>query len=266
MPRNDGEGRAGGPPTPRLGRGPVDGAASRPGLAMRELSRATGLPRSTLLHYLAEGLLPAPVRTSRNMAWYDPSCVERVKLVRQLQQHHRLALHEIRALLAQGDPAELAARLALNEAVFGAGEHAALDAAAFAAETGLAPGAVRSLLRAGLLAPLQPGRFDRADVAAGRAYARALALGLRPADLGFYVRAARAIVDAQVALRRRLTAHLSEAEDVALTLELVANGRAVRGYVMERTFQRRVSAMRSLEDRGAAPGAPGRARGTRRTP
>src|SRR5512147_1520108 len=94
-------------------------AGERPGLAMKELSRATGLPRSTLLHYLAEGLLPAPVRTSRNMAWYDPACVERVKLVRQLQQHHRLALHEIRALLVREDPAALATRLALNEAVFG---------------------------------------------------------------------------------------------------------------------------------------------------
>ncbi len=227
---------------------------ARPGLAMRELSRATGLPRSTLLHYLAEGLLPAPVRTSRNMAWYDPACVERVKLVRQLQQHHRLALHEIRALLAQGDPAELAVRLALNEAVFGAGERATLDSSAFAAATGLPASAIRSLLRAGLLAPLAPGRFDPADVAAGRAFARALALGLEVADLGFYVRAAEAVVEAQVALRRRLTAHLSEADDAALTLELVANGRAVRGYVMERTFQRRVAAMRSLKDGGAGAG------------
>lgn len=222
--------------------------APHPGLAMRELSRATGLPRSTLLHYLAEGLLPAPVRTSRNMAWYDPACVERVKLIRQLQQHHRLTLPEIRAALAKGDPAALASRLALNEAVFGGEERVALDAAAFAAETGLPSGALRALLRAGLLAPLEPGRFDEADVAAGRALARALRLGLEPADLGFYVRAAEAVVEAQVALRRRLTAGLPQAENAARTMELVANGRVVRGYVMERTFQRRVAAMKDLED------------------
>src|SRR5512138_3572302 len=136
---------------------------------MRELSRATGLPRSTLLYYLAEGLLPAPVRTSRNMAWYDPACVERVKLVRHLKTNHRLALHEIRALLRSADPAALAGRLAVNDAVFGADEAPAPGLAAFCAETGLDAPAVAELARAGLLVPREEGRFDGADVAAGRA-------------------------------------------------------------------------------------------------
>jgi DNA-binding transcriptional MerR regulator len=229
----------------------------RPGLAMRELSRSTGLPRSTLLHYLAEGLLPPPVRTSRNMAWYHPACVERVRLIRQLQQHHRLALHEIRALLESSDPAALAGRLAVNEAVFGAEEGPTLDARAFSAETGLAPAAAAELARTGLLVPLEEGRFDRADVAAGRAYARALGLGLRPADLAFYARAAELVVEAELALRVRLNARLPAAEDAARTLEMLQNARAIRGYVVERTFQRRIGAMKSFQE-GAGPVRPRR--------
>lgn len=236
-------------------------AGERPGLAMKELSRATGLPRSTLLHYTAEGLLPPPVRTSRNMAWYDPSCVDRVKLIRQLQQHHRLALHEIRAVLAGGDPAALAGRLAVNEAVFGAipgpagapggGAAPALDVRGYCAATGLATGAVAELVREGLLVPLEEGAFDAADVAAGRAYARALSWGLTPADLAYYARAAAQVVEAELALRARITAGLPEAEDAARTLEMVGNARAIRSYVLERTFQRRVGAMKRFHERGA---------------
>lgn len=236
-------------------------AGARPGLAMKELSRATGLPRSTLLHYTAEGLLPPPTRTSRNMAWYDPACVDRVKLVRQLQKHHRLALHEIRALLQSGDPTALAGRLAVNEAVFGAGEAATLDLRAFCAGTGLAPGAVAELSREGLLVPLTDGRFDAADAAVGRAYARAIGWGLAPADFAFYARAAEQVVDAEVALRARLNAPLSEADDAARTLEMLGNARAIRGYVVERTFQRRIARMRSFKE-----GAAGAARPRRRTP
>jgi len=234
---------------------------ARPGLAMKELSRATGLPRSTLLHYTAEGLLPPPVRTSRNMAWYDPACVDRVKLVRQLQKNHRLALHEIRALLRSGEPAALAGRLAVNEAVFGAGTGAApaLDLGAFTAETGLAPAAVAALAREGLLVPLEEGRFDPADVVAGRAYARAIGWGLAPADFAFYARAAAQVVDSEVALRARLNAPLSEADDAARTLEMLGNARVLRTYVVERTFQRRIAAMKSFKEGGAPePGRPRR--------
>jgi DNA-binding transcriptional MerR regulator len=233
------------------------GGRERPGLAMRELSRATGLPRSTLLHYLAERLLPPPVRTSRNMAWYDPSCVDRVKLIRQLQRNHRLALHEIRAMLERGEPAALAARLALNQAVFGAEEGPVLRLRAFCAETGLSPAAVGELVRADLFSPLESGAFDRADVAAGRAYARGLGFGLRPADMAFYARGAEAIGDGEVALRARLNADLPDADDAARTLEMVGNARAIRGYVLERTFQKRIGAMRSLKE-GRGRGRPAR--------
>ena len=62
-------------------------------LKMSELAAQSGLPAPTIQHYLREGLLPAPtVRTGRSMAWYHPSSVERLKLVRRLQRlvHHVL--------------------------------------------------------------------------------------------------------------------------------------------------------------------------------
>ena len=38
------------------------------GLRMKQLMEATGLPKSTLLYYVEQGLLPPPVKTSPNMA------------------------------------------------------------------------------------------------------------------------------------------------------------------------------------------------------
>ena len=42
----------------------------RPFLKMREVVNATGVPKSTIILYVNTGLLPQPVRTQRNMAYY----------------------------------------------------------------------------------------------------------------------------------------------------------------------------------------------------
>ena len=94
--------------------------ATRPGLKMQDLVNATGAPKGTILHYLREGLLPEPVKTSTNMAYYDQLSVARIRLIRQLQHNHRLKLSEIRRILADSvDEEELSMRASLNELVFG---------------------------------------------------------------------------------------------------------------------------------------------------
>ena len=39
-------------------------------MRIAELSQKTGVPVPTIKYYLREGLLPEPVKTSRNMAYY----------------------------------------------------------------------------------------------------------------------------------------------------------------------------------------------------
>ena len=50
-------------------------------------------------HYLREGLLPEPVKTSRNMAYYPPEFVDRIRLIKQLQEERFMPLRVIRDLL-----------------------------------------------------------------------------------------------------------------------------------------------------------------------
>jgi DNA-binding transcriptional MerR regulator len=68
-------------------------------LKMSQLAERSGVSAATIKHYLREGLLPEPVRTSRNMAYYPPDFVERIKLIKRLQEERFMPLKLIRAAL-----------------------------------------------------------------------------------------------------------------------------------------------------------------------
>ena len=72
-------------------------------LRMKELAEASGVPSATIKHYLREGLLPEPVRTSRNMAYYPPEFVDRIRTIKRLQEERFMPLRLIRELLEQSD-------------------------------------------------------------------------------------------------------------------------------------------------------------------
>ena len=68
-------------------------------LKMSELAEASGVPVPTIKHYLREGLLPEPVKTSRNMAYYPPEFVDRIKLIKRLQEERYMPLKAIKDVL-----------------------------------------------------------------------------------------------------------------------------------------------------------------------
>lgn len=75
-------------------------------LKMSELAEASGVSAGTIKHYLREGLLgdgDGVVRTSRNMAYYPPAYVERIQLIKRLQEERFMPLRLIRQVL-EADP------------------------------------------------------------------------------------------------------------------------------------------------------------------
>jgi len=81
-------------------------------LKMSELAERSGVSTATIKHYLREGLLGPDdevVRTSRNMAYYPVDFVERVRLIKRLQEERFMPLRVIRELIG-ADP-KRAARL-----------------------------------------------------------------------------------------------------------------------------------------------------------
>lgn len=73
---------------------------------MRDLVSRTGLPRETIHFYLAQGLLPKPLKTGRNTAVYGPEHLDRLQRIKDLQERHFLPLRAIKAVLEEGASGE----------------------------------------------------------------------------------------------------------------------------------------------------------------
>lgn len=65
---------------------------------MKQVEEMTGVSRETVRFYINEGLLPPPVKSARNMAWYSERHIELLRLITKLQKEHFLPLRAIRSL------------------------------------------------------------------------------------------------------------------------------------------------------------------------
>ncbi|MBF0510516.1 MAG: hypothetical protein HQK57_16550, partial [Deltaproteobacteria bacterium] len=185
------------------------------------------------------------------MAYYDPACVDRLKYIKMLQEKYRLPLAKIKTFLnLQDQGRDVTPLLELSQVIFGQMEGPVLDEAALCRATGLSPDQLTGLIRTNLILPLEPGCYNQDDVKAANVYKQALDNGLDMSDLTFYPAMGKEIVDHEMRLRSRLTRHLPDDQDAALSRQLVINARTLRGYVIDRLFQHRVAAARYLKDDG----------------
>ena len=71
-------------------------------LKISELAAQSGVSAGTIKHYLREGLLGGGdqiVKTSRNMAYYPPDFVDRIRLIKRLQEERFMPLRHIKNVL-----------------------------------------------------------------------------------------------------------------------------------------------------------------------
>lgn len=222
------------------------------GLRMRDLMAATGLPKSAILHYLAQGLLPGPEKTSPNMAYYDPSCIERIKFIKELQGKYSFPLSKIKTLLDSKDRGKDITQLVdLSRVIFSGDDTPSMDEKTFCSTSGLSRKQVRELMDNGLLMPMEKGLFNQSDLEVGRIYASGFAQGLELADIAFYSKLAKLLVNGEMRLRQKITEDLPEDKDAETTKGLVQAARAIRNYVFERTFRKRVASASHLKDKKA---------------
>lgn len=68
---------------------------------MKELCEQTDVTSGTIRYYIKQGLLPEPKRPHRNMAYYEADYVDKIRLIKELQEKHYLPLNVIRMVLEE---------------------------------------------------------------------------------------------------------------------------------------------------------------------
>ena len=179
-------------------------------LKMSELADASGVSAGTIKHYLREGLLGQGrevVRTSRNMAYYPPDFVERIRLIKQLQEERFMPLKAIRRVL-EDDPDRARALVELEDRILDralADDQSRVSAAQLSKRLDIPREALDRMVQIGLLSPNSRG-FSPRDVQVVEAIGRFRAggydeqIGFTVYDTLRYKRALESLVTEEVAV------------------------------------------------------------------
>jgi DNA-binding transcriptional MerR regulator len=208
-------------------------SAERPLLKMAELAERSGVSPGTIRYYLREGLFgdkAEVVRTSRNMAYYPPDYVERIVLIKRLQEERFMPLRVIRGALRE-DPDRVQALIELEDrilerALASAEDSSRVSRKVVAERYGVPRNVLDRLAEIGVLTPSQRG-YDSEDVkiieaiASFRAGGYEEALGFTVYDTLRYREALEPLVADEV---RALLDRLAGEVDVERAMEIVAAG------------------------------------------
>jgi DNA-binding transcriptional MerR regulator len=197
-------------------------------LRMGQLAEASGVPAATIKHYLREGLLPEPVKTSRNMAYYPPEFIERIRLIKQLQEERYMPLKVIRELL-EDSPERATALIELGDRLLErarAGESERVSPAEVRHRHGVPQEALDRLAELDVLSPDEDG-YSPSDVRVVEAISRFRAggyderIGFTVYDTIRYKQAMSALVEQEVdVLMERLAGEM----DPDRAMELIEAG------------------------------------------
>jgi DNA-binding transcriptional MerR regulator len=197
-------------------------------LKIGELAHRSGVSAGTIKHYLREGLLPVPVKTSRNMAYYPAEYAERIRVIKRLQRQRFMPLRVIKQLLDAG-PDKVQALIELEESLLAhalAGERERVTRTEAKTRYDLPDEVLDRLAQLGILEPTDEG-YSPSDLGVIEAISRFRAKGF---DEGYgftvydtlrYKRALEGVVKEEVDV---LTKRLSGVMDPEAAAKLIDDG------------------------------------------
>jgi len=238
----------------------------RPLLKMSELAERSRVSAGTIRYYLREGLLGEGediVRTSRNMAYYPPEYVQRIELIKRLQEKRFMPLRVIKSTLAE-DPERVHALIELEDRILERALASAEDSRRVSAKSvreryAIPRNVLERLAEIGVLTPTRSG-YDQDDVkiieaiASFRAGGYEEALGFTVYDTLRYREALEPLVREEVAA---LLDRLAGEVDVERAMEIVAAGveplRELLGAMHSKLLLAELRRQRAADSTGATP-------------
>jgi DNA-binding transcriptional MerR regulator len=243
-----------------------DEMRDRPLLKMSELAERSRVSAGTIRYYLREGLLGEGediVRTSRNMAYYPPEYVQRIELIKRLQEKRFMPLRVIKSTLAE-DPERVHALIELEDRILERALASAEDSRRVSAKSvreryAIPRNVLERLAEIGVLTPTRSG-YDQDDVkiieaiASFRAGGYEEALGFTVYDTLRYREALEPLVREEVAA---LLDRLAGEVDVERAMEIVAAGveplRELLGAMHSKLLLAELRRQRAADSTGATP-------------
>ncbi|WP_288329186.1 MerR family transcriptional regulator [uncultured Haemophilus sp.] len=124
-------------------------------LKMNDLVKLSQTPKSTVLYYVKEGLLPEPVKDKPNFHLYDEHCVKLLSFIKYLQSNFNATISQIKALFAHphfdwNNPYE--SLIGLLDIIMGA-ENEVFSVEQLSAEFHLSTQQIEEMVAEGLLNP-----------------------------------------------------------------------------------------------------------------
>jgi len=159
-------------------------------MKISELSSRTQVPKETIHFYVREGLIPRPRKRGKNVADYDEGYVERILLIKEIQDHFFLPLSYIKEIIKrQNKSPELKALLKLRMGYFSPLdqllEKEVVGVAAFAKATGMGKKWIDKFIKWGIITPESRNGEDvysQDDVILGRLLVDLDRAGFGPKD------------------------------------------------------------------------------------
>lgn len=184
-------------------------------MRISEVARAAGVSTPTVHYYIKQGLLMPPAKTSRNMAYYDPRCVEEIRLIKELQTKKYMPLAVIKMIMQHErtgqEPAHLIEmREALGEMfrpLDGEGKSGHLTFSELIAHSGVSVVFLKKMEALGLLLPVGRGRdklYDEVDLNVARNIKELIDQGLTIKDLRVFNKYIEVIREIAITLHDRI--------------------------------------------------------------
>ncbi len=176
-------------------------------LKMKELTALTDTPKSTILYYIREGLLPEPLKPKPNVHLYDESSIEIIKLIKYLQKHFNTSITELKKIINEGKfdfSKGFEAILESLDAIMGTGTQSVMENDEAAAYFGIAEAKIEEYISKGLLFP-RDGKLSGKELEIIEILTELERVGIGEEILLAYTAQARELAGLEVETARRFT-------------------------------------------------------------